>query len=53
MNEEELDILHSYDEKTQLKRSSGYTFVSKEFYDYIQKVLWLSYVEEDSKIEVI
>ena len=54
MNNEELDILDNYNEKTQIRRDfAGYVSVSKEFYDYIQKVLWLSYVEEDSKIEVI
>ena len=50
INRAELEILHSYDCITQLERlSSGYVCVSKEFYDFIQQVLWESYVE--TKIE--
>ena len=50
MNNEEFDILLGYNSDTQLKLDyQSYVSVSKEFYDYIQKVLWLSYVED--KIE--
>ena len=50
MDDEEFDILLGYDRKTQLKLDyQSYVSVSKEFYDYIQKVLWISYVED--KIE--
>ena len=47
IDREEIDILHNYNEKTQLKRDcNGYIWVSKDFYDFIQKVLWLSYVDD-------
>lgn len=47
MNGEEIDILHNYNEKIQLRRDRcGYVSVTKEFYDYMQKVLWISYVED-------
>lgn len=46
IDDEEVDIIHSYDEKTQLKRDfQGYIWVSESFYNYIQSVLWHSYVD--------
>lgn len=45
MSREELDILHSYNKETQLKRAfDGYIWVSREFYAYLQNVLWEAYV---------
>lgn len=44
LDSEELDILHSY-KKSDLHRDCGYVWVSRAFYDYMQKVLWESYIE--------
>ena len=49
LSREEIDILHAYDED-KCKRSQGYVYVSKDFYEYIQKVLWESYVEKEEVV---
>lgn len=49
IDDPEYEILLNYDENKLYLAFGGYIKVSKEFYDYIQKVLWLSYVED--KIE--
>ena len=43
LSREEIDILHGYD-KDKCERDEGYIYVSEDFYEYIQKVLWESYV---------
>lgn len=43
LSREEIDILHGYDE-VKCQRNHGYIYVSKDFYEYIQKVLWESYI---------
>ncbi len=44
LSREELELLHSYN-KDDVQRAYGYIYVSKDFYEYMQKVLWESYVE--------
>jgi metal-responsive CopG/Arc/MetJ family transcriptional regulator len=49
LSREELEMLLGYD-ADKLQRNHGYIYVSKDFYEYMQKVLWEAYIE--TKIEV-
>lgn len=45
VDNEELDILKSYGENKIKRDDGGYVYVSKDFYDFMQKVLFEAYVE--------
>ena len=49
VNKEEMEILNSYDEGLIKIENGEITYISNDFYNFIQKVLWEAYVHPTIK----
>ena len=49
VNKEEMEILNSYDEELIKIENGEITYISNDFYNFIQKVLWEAYIHPTIK----